>query len=92
MLIDYDLNNEKKFEFLVSLIFESCKQSQTLSLPPLNWYYFASSLLKSKLGKSIETNLISLVILQLKVSNSAYTLLKNFLIDTNYFHNLQVKY
>jgi hypothetical protein len=58
-------------------------------LPPLNWYYFISSLLKSKFGKLVETSLIHLVILHVQISNSAYSLIKNFLIDTNYFNILK---
>jgi len=83
--------NTKQFEFLVNLLLNSCKNSQTLTLPPLNWYFFISSLLKSKFGKSAETTLLNLVILQLKISNSAHTFIKNILIDTNYFSNLKVK-
>lgn len=89
-----DLNpsdlNAKQFEFLVALLLNSCKNSQSLTLPPLNWYFFISSLLKSKFGKNVETLLLNLTVLQLKTSNSAYTLIKNILIDTNYFSNLQV--
>ena len=63
--------------------------SKTLTLPPLNWYYFISSLLKSKFGKTSETSLIHLTLLHVQISNSAYSLMKNFLIDTNYFQMLK---
>ena len=76
---------------MLDVLLTSYKSSNTKSLPPVNWYFFISSLLKSKFGKDHETSIIELAMLQFNKSNSAYALIKNFLIDTNYFNILKVK-
>ena len=46
-----------------------------------------NSWIKSVFGKYVEQELIELSILQINNSNSAFLLVKNYLIDTNYFNN-----
>lgn len=79
-----------KFEFLIRLVLASCKSSKDKHLPPINWYYMINSLMKSHYGKGVESELIELSILQLNNLNSAYILIKNYLIDTNYFSQFEV--
>jgi hypothetical protein len=85
-----------KFEFLINLLYNSCKHSKAPRLlPPLNWYFVINTLVKCKLfqevklkNSNIETNLIELTLIQMsqnESSKSAYSLVKNYLIDTNYF-------
>ncbi len=81
-----DLNNQLKFDFLIDLIYTSCKASQPKRLPPINWYNMANSWIKSELkSAAIEFKLIELTIMQITELNSAFNLIKNYLIDTNYF-------
>jgi hypothetical protein len=87
---DQQLFLKSKFELLAKILCESCFKSVAHLLPPINWYYFASMLLKSKHGKCVETELIKITIYLIAESNSAFSLVKNFLIDTNYFHHLNV--
>jgi hypothetical protein len=75
---------------MITTLLASCRNSKVKSLPPVNLYFFLSSLLKSKFGKKYESKLIEIAMLQFSKSNSAYTLVKNLIIDTNYFNNLQV--
>ena len=92
-LVKVDSNEPKlglQFKFLVNLLLTSCRSSKTKHLPPVNWYFFLNSLLKSKFGKENECDLIQLAIIQFNKSTSAYALMKNFLIDTNYFAHLKV--
>ena len=81
---------EAQFNFLVSALTESCKASKTRTLPPINWYYLITLLIKSKYGHKMESKLIELTLMQINNLNSAYSLLKNYLVDTNYFMHLQV--
>jgi hypothetical protein len=46
--------------------------------------------MKSKYGNEMETELIELTLMQINHLNSAYSLIKNYLIDTNYFIHLKV--
>jgi hypothetical protein len=78
-----------KFIFLVRLLLKSCKSSNKKNLPPINWYYMINGWIKSFFGKDVEQELIELSILQINNSNSAFLLVKNFLIDTNYFDSFE---
>lgn len=88
-----DLNEKSRlqFEFLIRVLLDSCKQSSVKVLPPINWYYLMTCLIKSIYGNYVETELIELTIMQIDNLNSAYSLVKNYLIDTNYFLHLKVK-
>jgi hypothetical protein len=85
--------NQKSFKFLLTVLMGSCKRSSTLlegnnrgDLPPLNWYFFISCLMRSELSKNeCETLLIELALNQMNSSQSAYSLIKNYTIDSNYF-------
>ena len=79
-----------KISFLIKSIRESCENSTSKHLPPINWHYFVNSILKSKYGKVCELDLIKLTIYQISNLNSAFTVFKSFFIDTNYFQNLEV--
>jgi len=84
-----------KFEFLIKIIYKSCKNSKAPRLlPPLNWYFVINTLMKCKIyqevktkNSQIETNIIELVLIQMSQSESksAYSLIKNYSIDTHYF-------
>jgi hypothetical protein len=78
-----------RFIFLVRLLLQSCKSSRIKILPPVNWYYLINSWIKSSFGKDVEKELIELSILQINHLNSAFLLIKNYLIDTNYFNNFE---
>ena len=81
---------QSKFVFLVNTLCSACKKSnEPHMLPPVNWYYLINSLIKSKHGSQVESKLLEICIMQLKDSQSAYSILKNYLIDTNYFLNLK---
>ena len=80
-----------KINFLIKCIRESCEKSTTKQLPPINWYYFLNTVLKSKYGKACELDLIKLTIYQISSLNSAFTVFKSFFIDTNYFQKLEVR-
>ncbi len=48
--------------------------------------------MKSKYGSEMELELIELSLMQINHLYSAYSLLKNYLVDTNYFIHLKVKH
>jgi hypothetical protein len=88
-----EVNQDKtsQFNFLVTALLEGCKSSMAHILPPINWYYLITSLMKSKYGNGMESELIELSLMQISHLFSAYSLLKNYLVDTNFFFNLKVK-
>ena len=79
-----------KLSLLIKCMRESCEKSISKQLPPINWYYFLNTILKSKYGKSCELDLIKITVYQIAHLNSAFTVFKNFFIDTNYFQQLEV--
>ncbi|RNA08180.1 hypothetical protein BpHYR1_011695 [Brachionus plicatilis] len=81
---------QMKFEFFFNVLLDSCLHSKCKILPPLNWYYFMTSLIKSKFGTELEPKMIKLTLMQINNLNSAYSLVKNFLVDTHSFY--QFKY
>ena len=83
-------SNELEFEFMLDTLVTSCRCSKVKFLPPVNWYSFISSLLKSRHGRKHETMILELTMLQFGKSTSAYSLVKNFLVDTNYLDHLKV--
>ena len=85
-----ETGSEEQFELMFDTLLTSCRNSKIKSLPPVNLYFFLCSLLKSKFGKKYESSVIELAMLQFSKSNSAYALVKNFIIDTNYFSHLKV--
>jgi len=87
---DKALSNELQFEFMLDTLVIGCRTSKVKFLPPVNWYTFISSLLKSRHGSRHETKILELTMLQFSKSNSAYSLIKNFLVDTNYLYHLKV--
>ncbi|CAF0998112.1 unnamed protein product [Brachionus calyciflorus] len=82
-------NSGVQFEFFLKVLLESCLESKCKILPPINWYYFMTSLIKSKFGTDLESQLIKLTVMQINNLNSAYSLVKNYLVDTNYFIHLK---
>jgi hypothetical protein len=83
-------SKSNKIGLLIKCIRESCEKSTTKLLPPINWYYFLNTILKSKYGKACELDLIKLTIYQISNLNTAFTVFKSFFIDTNYFQKLEV--
>lgn len=85
-------NGEKRaeFEFLIETLVAGCRLSTTKTLPPINWLNLVNTLIKCRYGTHVESELIELALAQTSTSNSAFVLIKNFLIDTNYFTRLQV--
>jgi len=84
--------SDNEFEFMLDTLVTSCRCSKVKFLPPVNWYSFISSLLKSRHGRKHETAILELTMLQFGKSNSAYSLVKNFLVDTNYLNHLKVNF
>lgn len=80
----------QKFEFFFNVLFDSCLHSNAKCLPPLNWYYFMTSLIKSQFGTDLESKMIKLTLMQINTLNSAYSLVKNFLVDTHSFYQFKV--
>ena len=75
-----------KFKFLIQLFNKSSKRSST-PLPPLNWHFFVNSLIKSSKASANEIRpLLEIVLIQMSVNKnrSAFSLIKNYLIDTNF--------
>jgi hypothetical protein len=88
-----DSNDSKcaeDFRFLIETLSDGWRTSTSKSLPPINWLNLVNTLLKSRFGSQVEAELIELVLGQIENSNSAFALVKNYLIDTNYFTRLQV--
>lgn len=81
---------QNKVQFLINVLLKSCKKSKVRQLPPINWYFLINSLMRSKFGEQIESQIIELTLFQINNLNSAYSLLKNYLIDTNYFLKFKV--
>jgi hypothetical protein len=85
-----DFEKEKsKFVLLVDVLTKGNIKSNGI-LPPINWYYIINNLIKSKYGNYVESRLIELLILQINSSNTAYSLMKNYLLDSNYFLEFNV--
>jgi hypothetical protein len=86
-----ETTRKNKLSLMIKCICESCEKSTTKLLPPINWHYFINTILKSKFGKECEFDLIKLTIYQISNLNSAFSVFKNFFIDTNYFQQLEVR-
>ena len=85
-----DSKSAEDFRFLIEALLAGWRTSTSKSLPPINWLNLVNTLLKSRFGNQVEAELIELVLGQIENSNSAFALVKNYLIDTNYFTRLQV--
>lgn len=81
---------EKRFETLVYVLKNGCESSVGKSLPPINWFYLMSSLMKSKCGKTSELNLIELTFRHTETLSSALGFLRNCLISLNSFSQFKV--
>ena len=77
-----------KFDFLVRLLLDSCAKSKSRVLPPINWFHVTNSLMKSRFGERVQRQLVELCLGQLGHSQSPFNLVKNYLVDTNYFVSL----
>lgn len=84
------LKHQQTFEFFFNLLLDSSLHSNIKILPPLNWYYFMTSMIKSKFGTQLEAKMIKLSLMQINNLNSAYSLIKNFLVDTHSFQQFSV--
>ena len=84
-------SHRQKFNFFFNVLLDSCLHSNAKVLPPLNWYYFMTSLIKSKFGTELESKMIKLTLMQINNLNSAYSLIKNFLVDTHSFYQFKVR-
>lgn len=79
-------------KFLIETLTAGWRLSTTKSLPPVNWLNLVNTFAKSRFGAQLERELVELSLSQVDSSNSAFALIKNYLIDTNYFSRLQVIY
>lgn len=78
-----------QFKFVIETLTTSVRVSSSKALPPVNWLNLVNTLIKSRFGAQLERELIDLVLSQADASNSAFVLVKNYLIDTNYLTRLQ---
>lgn len=86
-------NDQVRLKTLVETLIAGWRFSTSKTLPPVNWLNLVNTLLKSRLGGGhIEAELVELALGQIGDSNSAFALIKNYLIDTNYFTRLQVTF
>ena len=84
-------NTESQFKILIEILTSATRLSSSKVLPPVNWLNLTNTLIKSRFGSQVERELIELVMSQIETSNSAFVLIKNYLIDTSYLNRLQVE-
>lgn len=88
--VESSMRSENQFTFWIETLAEGVRASSVKTLPPVNWLNLVNTLIKSRFGPRVERELIELALLQIDSSNSAFVLVKNYLIDTSYLTRLQV--
>jgi hypothetical protein len=86
----FSSDTEKRFILLVNTLKIGCETSLIKTLPPINWFYLMSNLMKSQFGKANETNLFELTLMHLETLSSALGFFRNFLISLNTFNQFKV--